>query len=153
MVMTLINDEIFIVSASEFRSLQPIPTTIEDHLFSAELHLVHYVVARRVLGSTLYEQVVAALTFPNGGNDDFEALNQFLKPCLAAWAYFYALPNIYAELVDPPQDLGLMRIQQRSAAVAWTQELVQHLLDNPTLYPHYEVLNSARTYLGSPKLF
>lgn len=153
MVMTLIDDEIFLVTASEFRNLQPIPAEAEDHLFSAELHLVHYVVARRLLGSTLYEQVVAALSFPNNGGNDYEALNRYLKPCLAAWAYFYALPNLYPMLSNASTDLGMMRKQQRSHAEAWAQELVRHLENNSGLYPHYEMLNSAKSYLGSPKLF
>lgn len=164
---TSLDAELLLLNPEQFRTYQPLPNNVQDQHFSAELYLVHQVVARRLLGSGLYESLISAIAFgteasPAGPYDD---LLKVLRPCLAAWAYKYALPNFW-HLLSPaiantkgdnllstsPQLLALMA-KQRLVAEAWTQQLVQHLQDHPDLYPNFELLASARGYMGSPKLF
>jgi hypothetical protein len=166
METTTIDNEFLLLTTQQFRSLQPLPSQVQDQHFSAELHLVHQVVARRILGASLYEALIADVAFGlnvviDGPN---QILLQLLRPCLAAWTYQYALPN-FAHLLTPaiantkgdnllktnPQ-LNALRVQTRRNAEVWTQHLVQHLLNNPDHYPSYEVCHSARTYIGSPTL-
>lgn len=150
--------ESLLVGPSLLRHLHGLPPRVELPLFSAELHLVHQVVARRILAEPLYSQVVASL---GDDEEEYQDLLQLLRPCLASWAYYYALPNIHLLLHDPALELNASQLNQhlddlrrshRHQAELWTQQVVDHLLAQPDRYPGYKLSSQIRTYLGTAKV-
>lgn len=148
--------DLLLVSPKVLRATHALPPRVELPLFSAELHLVHQVVARKILGQDLYARVLNHITVPD---TSLEPLMAQLRPCLATWVYYYALPNFYLLLPEQPnaanqhpQQLELLRRSTRHQAEEWTRHVVEYLTANPLLFPEFNLTGAARAYMGSPKV-
>lgn len=146
----IIEQELLLLSPAQFRTYHPIPASVDDATLIAELHLVNQVVARRILGSLLFEGVCIDAAFDTP--TDYAELLTILRPTLASWAFVYALPHLMRHLSPEGQEAHQLRTNARQQAEAWTQRLVDHLTANSAQYLHYTIPMAARSYLSTPKV-
>lgn len=141
-----------LISEAKLKRFTDINNNLDVDLISSVIREAQIIHITRLLGSKLYDKIIADVDAGTITGDYKTLLDDFIQDALIYWSYYESLETIYlrprnAGLIKPTggennidADLALYDKKRQSVknkAEYFSQRLVDHLCFNNSLYPEY----------------
>lgn len=160
--------DILLITAEDIKENAPISASIDVQLLEPFLPLAQTFHLKPVLGTTLYNELIDAVSGDTLSGANYTLLVNYIQPMLTWYAYLEALPFIWSktsargltkDFSDTSQaldrkELEMMKQEILDKAVTFKNLMIDYLEDNQTTFTSYASegrsvkSNSTGIYLG-----